>query len=134
MWSTLGAEEKKNLWKKLAYLTLKIKDTKLILRDSYRSKPVDCRLINNFIAIYNRELYALPVGYNVLGDCVPEEDLLGLCYLLVKYMKIEGMKRNEDMKIFGMLISLSSACGDLYYLGEHELDSFEEKVLRRLSK
>lgn len=129
------------LWKKalhkLALKHLKIETKKIKLPDA-GSAEYESQIINNIIVIYNGQIYYKTSGRILLGHLIPKQDMLGFLYFLFRQAKIENVNvydPEQEMKIFGILISISALFSPIYYAALPEKLTVEEnKIMTKLMR
>ena len=68
--------------------------------------------------IFEGEIYHFRTGRLLLGLKVAEPDLPDLCYAVIKQAGLVGIdiyKVENEMKLFGLLLSCSSEASDSYF-------------------
>lgn len=137
--STKPIKKSFKLWKqvlhKLALKHLKIEKKKVKLPDAGSAKYM-AEVINDIIIVYNGQLYYKTSGLILLGLLIPQQDMLGFLYFLFRQAKIENINiwdSKQEMKVFGILCSISSSFSPIYYAALPEkLTDEEEKIMTKL--
>lgn len=126
------------VWKKITKelaknLDVKERKVKLII-----AKPepvvVKATVINNILIIYNAEIYYRKTGKILLGKLIPESTMLRLCYCLFRQATIENIDPYDpenEIKLFGILISISNRYGNYYDHMPSILTDEEKKEIRK---
>jgi hypothetical protein len=121
--------------KKLALKHLKIEKKKVKLPDAGSGKYKTV-VINDIIVIYEGHLYYKTSGRILLGTLIPQQDMFAFIYFLFRQAKIEQIDiydSEQEMKIFGLLITISSSLSPVYYKALPEkLTDEENKIMTKL--
>jgi hypothetical protein len=95
---------------------------------------VKATIVNNVIVLYDSEVYYRKTGKILLGKLIPESALLRLCYCLFRQAEIENIDPTDsanEIKLFGILISISNRFGNYYDYMPSVLNNKEKTVMTK---